>query len=78
LQLHGAVSNQDETPYLDCLIWAREHGCDWSHETCTAAAYKGHLDCLIWAREHDCDWNSNTCSEAAKSNILEWMTSIGF
>ena len=37
--------------YLDCLIWAREHGCDWDSETCSAAAQEGHLDCLIWARE---------------------------
>ena len=33
---------------LACLIWAREHGCDWDEETYYLAVYKGHLDCLIW------------------------------
>jgi len=66
--------------HLDCLIWAREHDCEWDSDTCEAAAKGGHLECLIWAREHGCDWNSDDCRKEAKKNkhqnILDWMTSI--
>jgi len=67
---------------LDCLIWARGHGCDWTKDTCSSAARGGHLDCLIWAREHGCAWSPIQCRQEAKDNhrdnILDWMTSIGF
>jgi len=63
---------------LDCLIWAREHGCDWDSDTCKYAAARGHLDCLIWAREHGCDWDPVECRHIAyvynHQNILDWMT----
>ena len=64
--------------HLGCLIWAREHGCDWNSATCYAAAERGHLDCLIWAREHGCDWKPVKCLRVARANghqnILDWMT----
>ena len=60
---------------MECLIYAREHGCDWNSNTCSAAARYGHLNCLIWAREHGCPWNESTCSSAAQGghlNCLIW------
>ena len=66
--------------HLNCLIWAREHGCHWNADTCRAAAENGHLDCLIWAREHGCDWNIIICKVAAKNghlNCLQWAREHG-
>jgi hypothetical protein len=37
--------------------WAREHGCEWSKETCAAAARGGHDTVLLWARAHGCEWD---------------------
>jgi len=59
--------------YLNILIWAREHGCDWDSCTCSIAAREGHLDCLIWAREHGCDWYSDTCRAAAEGGHLDCL-----
>ena len=63
---------------MDCLIWAREHGCDWNSNTCRAAAQEGHLDCLKWAREHGCDWDPDDCLEVAFEtryhNIVNWIS----
>jgi hypothetical protein len=38
------------------LKWARENGCPWDEETCSAAAEGGHLEVLKWARENGCPW----------------------
>lgn len=29
--------------WINVLIWAREHGCPWDENTCSAAAREGHL-----------------------------------
>jgi len=57
--------------HLAVLQWAREHGCEWNSNTCSAAAEGGHLEVLQWLREHGCEWNSNTCSAAAEGGHLE-------
>ena len=59
--------------HLDCLIWAREHGCPWDSWTCSSAAARGHLDCLIWAREHGCPWDASTCISAAGGGHLDCL-----
>ena len=59
--------------YVNTLIWAREHGCEWNSDTCMIAAEGGHLDCLIWAREHGCNWNRDTCRSAALGGHLDCL-----
>ena len=36
--IHKLCSEAARRSYVDMLIWAREHGCDWSSNTCTFAA----------------------------------------
>lgn len=41
--------------FLDCLKYAREHGCPWDSRTCYFAAKNGHLDCLKYAIDKGCE-----------------------
>ena len=58
---------------LECLKYARERGCDWSHLTCEFAAYSGNLECLKYAHEQGCPWDKKTCSSAAWQGQLECL-----
>eukprot|EP00240_Pyramimonas_obovata_P011654 CAMPEP_0118924808 /NCGR_PEP_ID=MMETSP1169-20130426/2769_1 /TAXON_ID=36882 /ORGANISM="Pyramimonas obovata, Strain CCMP722" /LENGTH=117 /DNA_ID=CAMNT_0006865941 /DNA_START=340 /DNA_END=690 /DNA_ORIENTATION=- len=46
------------------FVWARDIGCPWSKQTCSAAAGGGHLEILQWARSQNppCPWDEDTCS----------------
>ena len=55
------------------LQWARENGCSWDVDTCTAAAKHGHLRVLKYLRLNKCPWNSWTCAVAAKHGRLETL-----
>jgi hypothetical protein len=64
---------------LECLQWARQNGCDWISDTCSAAAWNGHLKCLQWARQNGCDWGRNfslaIANERGHSHVVEWINS---
>ena len=49
-------------------MWAREHGCPWDKNTCSAAVDFGHVDVLRWARQHGCDWDPLACRRRAVRN----------
>ena len=56
--------------HLDCLKFARSHGCNWDKSTCERAARGGHLSCLIFAHTNGCDWDDVTCAESARYGHL--------
>jgi hypothetical protein len=66
--------------HLECLQYAREHGCEWDTSTCKEAAAGGHLELLKWARAHEAPWNEDT-SYAADSHghteVLAWCLDNG-
>lgn len=39
---------------LECLIYAREHGCPWNADVCDVALANGHEACVLYALQHDC------------------------
>lgn len=51
--------------YLNCLIYAHEHGYQWDSITCLCAVMEGHLDCFQYAHEHGCEWNNQSIYIAA-------------
>ena len=55
--------------HLECLKYAREHGCPWDEETCRLAALNGQLECLKYAHENGCPWDEKTCEDAARMDI---------
>ena len=59
--------------HLDCLRYAREHGCPWNEWTCLFAVSNGHLDCLRYAHENGCPWNEVTCAHAASNGHLDCL-----
>jgi len=73
--------------YLDCLVYAHEHGCDLSlvcdeddcdpdeyADLCEVAARHGHLDCLQYVHEHGCELASPAvCSAAAEHGHLDCL-----
>jgi hypothetical protein len=66
--------------HLSVLQWARENGCPWDEDICSAAAKGGHLSVLQWARENGCKWNEWTCSQAASGGhleVLQWASENG-
>ena len=58
---------------LECLKYARENGCPWDENTCTAAALHGYLECLKYAHENGCPWDEWTCEGAAEHGHLECL-----
>ena len=58
---------------LECLKYAREHGCPWSEETTLSAALGGHLECLKYAHENGCRWDEGTTRAAAANGHLECL-----
>lgn len=58
---------------MDCLKYARDHGCPWHEETCAGAAKYGHLDCLTYAHENGCPWGLMTCWSAAAGGHLDCL-----
>ena len=71
---------------LECLRFAREHGCPWNSYTCGKAVeampYPEEVDdgdgpggdalaCLQWARAHGCPWTLGTLLEARDKGYVE-------
>eukprot|EP00967_Tisochrysis_lutea_P091365 scaffold131185_cov27-Tisochrysis_lutea.AAC.1 len=44
---------------VELMRFAREHGCAWEEDACSAAAARGNLAVLSYAREHGCPWVRN-------------------
>jgi hypothetical protein len=59
--------------HLECLKYAREHGCPWDPYTTAWAAINDHLECLKYAHEHGCPWANETTKWAAKYGHLECL-----
>jgi hypothetical protein len=59
--------------HLDCLMYLRAEGCDWTYITSRNAAEGGHLACLIYAHENGCDWNEQVVLAAAQHGHLECL-----
>ena len=62
------------------LKWARENGCPWGKDVCSAAARGGHLEALQYARANQCPWDEDTCSAAAVKGhleVLQWARANG-
>ena len=57
---------------LECLKYAREHGCPWDEYTCTLPP-NGHLECLKYAREHGCPWNEEDVRVCRQNGHLECL-----
>ena len=55
------------------LRWARENGCHWNEQTCTAAAKGGHLNVLMWAIENGCPVSQAAFDSAAKSGRIDML-----
>jgi hypothetical protein len=58
---------------LECLKYARSHGCPWDLSTSMNAARAGSLECLRYAHEHGCPWDRYTCTGAVKAGSLECL-----
>ena len=72
---------------LECLRFAREHGCPWNSYTCGKAVEAmpypeeevddgqggggGALACLRWVRAHGCPWTLGTLLEARDKGYVE-------
>ena len=56
---------------MECLKYAREHGCPWNEWTCKHAAYYGQLECLKYLREHGCPWDEETYIHAVLNGDIE-------
>lgn len=69
----GTRVNITEGGYLDCLVYAHEHGCPWNKHMCEAAAENGRLACLRYAHENGCPWDAATCTVAAQNGRLDCL-----
>ena len=71
----------------DVPQWARATGCDWSSDTCDAAAGGGHLEALVlqWARangcELSCEWDTWVITRAKRGGhtvVADWARANGY
>lgn len=63
------------------LKWAKEHGCEWKLDTCTAAAKHGRLEVLKYARANGYNMSMLAVIEAVHGGHLEvvgWLNDVGY
>ena len=79
-ELRTRLSVRHHVVSKERLKWARENGCPWDKDVCSAAARGGHLEALQYAHANECPWDEGTCSAAAANghlDVLRWARANG-
>jgi hypothetical protein len=81
-QAYTTVFAQNQTYYNDTTMEHAKvcYGCEWNHDSCAAAAKRGHWNVLKWAHENECPWDTQTCANAAEGrhfDVLKWCHENG-
>jgi len=74
------VDTASENGDLPILQWLRAIGCNFTTQSCTAAARGGHLHIIQWLRKKGCPWHRLTCAMAAYGghlDVLQWARKKG-